>query len=185
MTVGENIRRIRKEKGLTQKELGKLCGINEAQIRRYELGGKNSNPKIETIEKIAVALDVSMTDLMGNITFAQLQKTEIYKKALVHANAYHGVKFILAAIYGNVEQKEVELKTWNDNDMEESEVETYYLIGTDENKFVLYMNDIENLLEYLKSSIPFVVDNMKDSRSEPEIIEAIRQNLRNRPKPEV
>lgn len=58
MTVGENIKRIRNEKGLTQKQLGELCGINEVQIRRYELGGKNANPKIETIQKIADALKV-------------------------------------------------------------------------------------------------------------------------------
>ena len=54
MTVGEKIRRIRKEKGLTQKQLGELCGINEVQIRRYEIA--KANPKIETIQKIASAL---------------------------------------------------------------------------------------------------------------------------------
>ena len=63
MTLGENIKKIRKEKGLTQKELGKISGINEAQIRRYELGGKNSNPKVETIKKIADALGVKIIDL--------------------------------------------------------------------------------------------------------------------------
>ena len=35
MTVGENIKRIRKKKGLTQRRLGELCGINEANIRKY------------------------------------------------------------------------------------------------------------------------------------------------------
>ena len=54
MTVGENIRRIRKEKGLTQKQLGELCGMNEANVRKYELG--KANPKIETVNKIASAL---------------------------------------------------------------------------------------------------------------------------------
>ncbi|NBK00664.1 XRE family transcriptional regulator [bacterium 1xD8-48] len=54
MTAGENIKRIRKEKGLTQKQLGELCGMNEVQIRRYELGG--ANPKFETVAKIAKAL---------------------------------------------------------------------------------------------------------------------------------
>lgn len=54
MTVGEKIRRIRKEKGLTQKQLGELCGMNEANVRKYELG--KANPKIETVDKIASAL---------------------------------------------------------------------------------------------------------------------------------
>lgn len=64
MTVGENIRRIRLEKGLTQKALGELSNINESQIRRYELGLANSNPKLDTIKKIAAGLDVSAQVLL-------------------------------------------------------------------------------------------------------------------------
>lgn len=63
MTVGENIRKIRKEKKLTQKKLGLLSGINEVQIRQYELG--KANPKIETIKKIADALGTSYLNLLG------------------------------------------------------------------------------------------------------------------------
>ncbi len=55
--TGNNIRRARKAKGLTQKKLGELSGINEVQIRQYELG--RANPKIETLEKIADALECS------------------------------------------------------------------------------------------------------------------------------
>lgn len=57
MTVGQLIRKNRKERGLTQKALGEACGIAEPTIRRYELG--KLNPKRETIEKIAIALGVS------------------------------------------------------------------------------------------------------------------------------
>ena len=59
MTVGERIKAARKSKNLTQKQLEKLCGINEANIRKYESG--RQNPKIETLEKIASALDVPMS----------------------------------------------------------------------------------------------------------------------------
>jgi transcriptional regulator with XRE-family HTH domain len=55
--IGENIKKIRIEKGLTQKQLGDLCGMKDSQIRRYENG--RANPKYETIEKIAKALNVS------------------------------------------------------------------------------------------------------------------------------
>ncbi len=66
MSVGENIKKIRKEKGLTQKKLGELCEpcISESTIRKYELG--ILNPKIETIDKIAAALDVPILTLMGH-----------------------------------------------------------------------------------------------------------------------
>ncbi len=57
MTVGENIRRIRKERGLTQKQLGELIGVSEAYIRTYESGRRN--PKPSTLEKIAKALAVN------------------------------------------------------------------------------------------------------------------------------
>lgn len=63
MTVGENIKRLRKERGLTQKNLGELCGIAEPNIRKYENG--KQNPKLETAESIAKALNVSVLSLLG------------------------------------------------------------------------------------------------------------------------
>lgn len=63
MTVGERIRHLRKERGLTQKKLGELCKIAEPTIRRYEAG--SLNPKLETIEKIASALGVPAYELTG------------------------------------------------------------------------------------------------------------------------
>ena len=63
MLIGDNIRRLRKERGITQKKLGELCGIAEPNIRKYESG--KQNPKLETIEKIASALGVTAFDLMG------------------------------------------------------------------------------------------------------------------------
>ena len=47
MGVGENIRSARQRAQLTQKQLGKLCGIAEPTIRRYELN--KLNPKFDTI----------------------------------------------------------------------------------------------------------------------------------------
>ena len=63
-TNGERIRYIRKSKGLTQKALGELCGIAEPTIRRYELG--KLNPKYETLQKIAKAMDVPISELLGS-----------------------------------------------------------------------------------------------------------------------
>ncbi len=62
MTVAENIKRIRKEKGLTQKQLGEKCKMSESTLRQYELGFRN--PKLQTLAKIAAALDVSANDLL-------------------------------------------------------------------------------------------------------------------------
>lgn len=63
-TIGENIKRIRKEKGLTQKQLGDLCNppMADSAIRRYEIG--KANPKIETLQKIAAALNIKLSELV-------------------------------------------------------------------------------------------------------------------------
>lgn len=77
MTVGENIKRLRKERGLTQKNLGELCGIAEPNIRKYENG--KQNPKLETVEKIATALGVTAFELMG-MEYFDLQNPNVGKQ---------------------------------------------------------------------------------------------------------
>jgi len=57
MFVPERLKTIRLAKGLTQKQLADKCGINDANLRKYENG--KQNPKIETLKKIAKALDIS------------------------------------------------------------------------------------------------------------------------------
>ena len=63
MSVGENIKKFRLEKGWTQRKLGEECepNIAESTIRRYELG--KLNPKLETLQKIATALKVPVSEL--------------------------------------------------------------------------------------------------------------------------
>lgn len=67
MNVGENIKKIRKEKGITQKELGERLGVSQAAIGQFE--NDNSNLKMETIKKIANALDVEYTRLIIETPF--------------------------------------------------------------------------------------------------------------------
>lgn len=59
LTVGELIRKVRKEKGLTQAALGRKCvpPLQDSAIRKYELGLQM--PKIQTLSIIANALKVS------------------------------------------------------------------------------------------------------------------------------
>lgn len=77
MTIGENIKGIRKKKKLTQKQLGELCEpkISESTIRKYELN--ILNPKIETIQKIATALKVSLFDVISISEYNSLIDTKV------------------------------------------------------------------------------------------------------------
>ncbi|MBT3729817.1 helix-turn-helix transcriptional regulator [bacterium] len=62
-TVAKNIRKLRKAKGLSQDRLSRLADISHATIIKIESGGIQS-PTIDTVQKIAKALDVSLDDLM-------------------------------------------------------------------------------------------------------------------------
>lgn len=61
--TGDMIKKHRTEQGLTQKKLGELCGIADSNIRKYESG--RQNPKIETLQKIADALDIKISELIS------------------------------------------------------------------------------------------------------------------------
>ncbi len=49
-TVGDNIRHLRKELGLTQKELAGEVGLTQAQISDYERGLRV--PSLHTLDKL-------------------------------------------------------------------------------------------------------------------------------------
>ena len=63
-SVGEIIKKLRIERGLTQKQLGELCEMADSAIRRYENG--RANPKIETLQKIANALNENVSELRND-----------------------------------------------------------------------------------------------------------------------
>ena len=61
-----NLKRLRQEKGLTQIELSKLSGVNFRMIQHYEQGNKDLNrAAVETVIKLARALDCNITDLIS------------------------------------------------------------------------------------------------------------------------
>ena len=62
MSTGEKIKQARKAAGLTQKELGDKLGITYQQIGQYENGKRK--PKLETLQRIADALDTAVLNLL-------------------------------------------------------------------------------------------------------------------------
>lgn len=57
----DKLKKIRQSKGLTQAELGKILGISQALVGQYESGRRH--PKPQTIQRFAMALNVSINDL--------------------------------------------------------------------------------------------------------------------------
>lgn len=61
--LGQQLRRIRKARGLSQTELGKLIGVTQRVITYYENEG--GSPAPELLGKLATALRVSTDELLG------------------------------------------------------------------------------------------------------------------------
>lgn len=61
--ISKNIKKLRKAKGLSQDRLSKLADIAHPTIIKIESGGIQS-PTVETAQKIAHALGVSIDELM-------------------------------------------------------------------------------------------------------------------------
>ncbi|MBP9782343.1 MAG: helix-turn-helix transcriptional regulator [Candidatus Pacebacteria bacterium] len=61
--IGKNIKRFRQEKGLSQDKLSKLADLSLNTVVKIELD-ESPNPTIETIQRIAKALEVSVDDLL-------------------------------------------------------------------------------------------------------------------------
>ena len=61
--VGEKIRKIRKQKGLTQEQLAELAKIEPRSIVDIE-GGKR-NPTLKTLNKIVKALETKLAELIS------------------------------------------------------------------------------------------------------------------------
>ncbi|MCH1964889.1 helix-turn-helix domain-containing protein [Paraclostridium sordellii] len=66
MSIGNNIKKIRNLKGLKQSELAELSDVSRVAIGNYERGERT--PNVDILNKIANALDVSITDLLSEDT---------------------------------------------------------------------------------------------------------------------
>lgn len=79
MNIGQKIKKIRKEKNITQRELGERMGISQQQIAQYENG--KLKPKLETIGRIADALEISRNTLYDAIDTHE--KSDLLKNDLI------------------------------------------------------------------------------------------------------
>lgn len=58
------IKTLRQEKGLSQKALAEQVGVTDAYITMLETG-KRKNPSLDILKKLAKALGVPVTELLG------------------------------------------------------------------------------------------------------------------------
>lgn len=63
-TCGDKIKLYRTQQKLTQKQLAEKAGVATISIQQYELNTRR--PKIETLQKIATALNISIDSLRSD-----------------------------------------------------------------------------------------------------------------------
>lgn len=95
MALGDNMMLLRKKKGLSQAELGKMIGTSGDVVGRYERG--DISPSIEVVSKIADALEVSVDYLIGK-TRMELDKDTMRRIEDISALPQENKNFVLNLI---------------------------------------------------------------------------------------
>lgn len=58
MTIGERLKRLRIEKGLTQEEVGKILGVTKGAVQKYETG-QIGNFRADTIKHLSALFGIA------------------------------------------------------------------------------------------------------------------------------
>lgn len=65
-SIGNKIKQLRMSRHLSLNDLSKLSGVSKAALSKLETG--HSNPRVDTLDAIAIALRVPLGDLLGGNT---------------------------------------------------------------------------------------------------------------------
>ena len=65
--LGERIKQLRKEAGISQEKLAELAGLDRTYINSVENGRRNIS--IINMEKICIALEISLTEFFNSDAF--------------------------------------------------------------------------------------------------------------------
>jgi transcriptional regulator with XRE-family HTH domain len=118
MTLGEKIKRLRTEKGISQEELGReMGGVHYTHISRYERN--QSTPSIEALKKLAkifgVSADYLLFDDIDKMTLGDIHDPELlnqFRELDRLDNEVRGkARFLLEAILTQQQVQQIASKT--------------------------------------------------------------------------
>jgi transcriptional regulator with XRE-family HTH domain len=81
MTLGEKIKKLRSEKGISQEELGRLMDVHYTHVSRYERN--QSTPSMEALKKLAKVFKVSADYLLFD-DVEKMAMGDIHDSDLLH-----------------------------------------------------------------------------------------------------
>lgn len=160
MSVGDNIRRFRKEKGWTQAKLAEELQVSQQMIGQFENSKKP--PKLETAEKIAAALGVTVFDLMGG-EYWDKKYPDLAKKSKEHEgfiDYLNSLGYIVKDIFFSTQIPVEEFEKSGKADLipegynESVPAEGHYLeLSKDGKTFIIEDDEFSNMLKDTKDLI--------------------------------
>lgn len=135
-SLGKKIRRIRRRKGLSSKELAEQCQITGAAVRNYENSVRE--PSEETLQRIAASLCVNVSTLtdrkMSSLsdvmhTLFEMEEDNCIIPMLLPENekgcARYDLVIINEFLNEALEQWYVQRKKWENNEITDSEYQEW------------------------------------------------------------
>lgn len=116
-TFGANIKKIRKERNMTQKDLADILNRSVVTIRKWESGERS--PKSYILPNIAEALNIPLSDLYENNSsdeydFSQLKHE--YKKLEVIENLLKHFNYVINYTLNKNDEFNIEIKSLISNE---------------------------------------------------------------------
>ena len=145
MNISEKIKQLRKNKKMSQKELAQKTGLSIGSIQGYEQG--RYNPKLETVLKIADALEISPNVFYDDLTQEERKSILEAKARKADKDNFNNVIEILANI--------------NDVFYWYAEDEDLYFFGTNEKVFALKPKSIQAIQKAIEGLITPIVEQLK------------------------
>lgn len=93
MTIGQNARKFRKEKGLSIMKVREITGLSKSTISEIE--NDLTSPKTETLQKLAEAYERPVSDFFDDVSSNTDELIKTYENMPDFEDAESAMKFIL------------------------------------------------------------------------------------------
>lgn len=145
MTLGEKLKEVRKENGLSQEQLSEKLGVSRSAVAKWETD--KGIPDIDNLKVISQLLNVSIDYLINDDSTSD--------EASMHESNSEEKQFDPSEYAGRC--YDIELKGWNDG------VSDVYILGEDEN-FIFYKDKGKNVCGMLGKKYITSMKSQKDEQ---------------------
>lgn len=146
--IGQNIKQLRKKKGLLQEDLANLVGLKVGTISKYEQGDRT--PGINQMIAIAEALDCSVNDF--------LPTEDGFYRAVVDGFYEHGLDVYINWLkLSKFECESCKIKK------DSGEEISSYLLKIDNQTYPVSETELSRIMDFQKEQFKLIVKQIKES----------------------